>query len=139
LINQLESAASLIRKGLLAHGVQPSSLGWFRPSGGWPTPQIIQWAEHHGCRALLGSIWPFDGLLLSLLSPEARLELQQEFVQRFTHLGDIIVMRDTSEFNPRTRETLRLVVPSLMAQGYAFVSLSDLLGCIGWRKFHTLL
>jgi peptidoglycan/xylan/chitin deacetylase (PgdA/CDA1 family) len=129
-INQLESTASAIHQDLLTHGVQPSPLSWFRPSGGWPTPQMIQWAESHGYRTVLGSIWPFDGLSIPLLSPEVRLELQQDFVQRFAHPGGIIVMHDTSEFNPLTRETLRVVVPSLKSIGYTFVRLSDLLGTI---------
>jgi peptidoglycan/xylan/chitin deacetylase (PgdA/CDA1 family) len=130
-INQLDSTATSIHQDLLTHGVQPSPLRWFRPSGGWPTPQMIQWAESHGYRTVLGSIWPFDGLSSPLLSPETRLQLQQEFVQHFAHPGGIIVMHDTTEFNPLTRETLRVVVPSLMANGYTFVGLTELLGSTG--------
>ena len=126
-INQLESTANSIHQDLINYGAEPSPLKWFRPSGGWPTPQMLQWAEDYGYRTVLGSIWPFDGLSLPLLSSEVRLELQQEFVERFAHPGGIIVLHDTTEFNPLTRETLQIVVPSLLAKGYTFVGLSDLL------------
>lgn len=130
-IEQLESTAKSIHADLVNHGAQPSPLVWFRPSGGWPTPQMLRWAESCGYRTVLGSIWPFDGLSLPLLSAELRVRMQEEFVQRFAHPGGIIVMHDTAEFNPLTRETLQVVVPMLKAEGYTFVSLADLLGSPG--------
>jgi peptidoglycan/xylan/chitin deacetylase (PgdA/CDA1 family) len=63
-----------------------------------------------------------------LVSPQIRLELQQRFVEHFAHPGGIIVLHDTREFNPLTRETLKAVVPVLKAKGFRFVTLSALLG-----------
>lgn len=127
-IEQLDSTADAIKHDLDSFGSLHSPLCWFRPSGGWPTPRMLDWVENRGYRTVLGSIWPFDGLSFPLLSPELRVELQQEFVERFAHPGGIIVMHDTAEFNPLTRETLQVVVPLLKAKGYRFVCLTELLG-----------
>ena len=126
-IEQLDSTADAIKQDLDSFGSPPSPLCWFRPSGGWPTPRMLDWVESRGYRTVLGSIWPFDGLSFPLLSPELRVELQQEFVERFAHPGGIIVMHDTAEFNPLTRETLQVVVPVLKAKEYSFVHLTELL------------
>jgi peptidoglycan/xylan/chitin deacetylase (PgdA/CDA1 family) len=126
-IEQLESTANAIKLDLDRLGSPPPPLRWFRPSGGWPTPRMLEWAERRGYRTVLGSIWPFDGLSLPLLSPEIRVELQKEFVNRFAHPGGIIVMHDTAEANPLTRETLQVVAPVMKAKGYSFVRLTELL------------
>jgi peptidoglycan-N-acetylglucosamine deacetylase len=124
---QLEFTANAIQQDLLAFGAPPVNLHWFRPSGGWPTPRMVEWAADGGYRTVLGSIWPFDGLSIPLVTPRIRLELQQQFVERFAHPGGIIVMHDTVEFNPLTRETLVEAVPRLKQEGYSFVSLKGLL------------
>lgn len=126
-IEQLDYTAKAIQKDLITFGLPPISLRWFRPSGGWPTPSMIEWASDRGYRTVLGSIWPFDGLSIPLIDPKVRLGLQQQFVERFAHPGGIIVMHDTIEFNPLTRETLKEVVPRLRQEGYTFVGLSELL------------
>lgn len=88
---------------------------------------MLAWAETLGYRTVLGSIWPFDGLSIPFLSKEVRTKLQVEFIERFAHPGGIIVMHQTEQFNPLTRETLKVVVPQLKAEGYTFVGLSELL------------
>jgi peptidoglycan/xylan/chitin deacetylase (PgdA/CDA1 family) len=125
---QLELTEEVIQADLRQAGQPATPLKWFRPSGGWPTPQMVGWAQNRGYRTVLGSIWPFDGLKVPLLSAEKRLELQEAFVERFAHPGGILVMHDTPEANPLTRETLRTVVPRLKEEGYGFVTLSALLG-----------
>jgi peptidoglycan/xylan/chitin deacetylase (PgdA/CDA1 family) len=89
---------------------------------------MLGWAESQGYRTVLGSIWPLDGISIPLLSPEKRLELQAQCVERFAHPGGILVLHDTEDDNPYTRETLRIVVPKLKDAGYGFVTLSGLLG-----------
>lgn len=126
-MKQLDFTANAINEDLQTCGTPPVHLRWFRPSGGWPTPGMVGWAESRGYQTVLGSIWPFDGLSVPLISPELRLELQQRFVEHFAHPGAIIVLHDTSEFNPLTRETLREVVPVLQDKGFSFVTLSRLL------------
>jgi peptidoglycan/xylan/chitin deacetylase (PgdA/CDA1 family) len=124
---QLEFTANAIQEDLLTFGSPPVNLHWFRPSGGWPTPRMLDWAADSGYRTVLGSIWPFDGLSMPLVNSQIRLEMQQHFVEMFAHPGGIIVMHDTVEFNPLTRETLREVVPKLRREGYSFVGLNDML------------
>lgn len=126
-MEQLDFTTEAIRKDLESNGIPCKPLRWFRPSGGWPTPQMTVWAEARGYRTVLGSIWPFDGIPIPLLTPEARLELQEQFVAHFAHPGGIIVMHDTSKSNPLTRETLATIVPKLRSRGYTFVTLGDLL------------
>jgi peptidoglycan/xylan/chitin deacetylase (PgdA/CDA1 family) len=126
--DQIKDTSIIITQDLERSRTPLTQLQWFRPSGGWPTPRMLEWAETLGYRTVLGSIWPFDGLSLPLLSKEARTTFQQDFIERFAHPGGIIVIHDTKEFNPLTRETLQVVVPHLMAEGYTFVRLSQLLG-----------
>jgi peptidoglycan/xylan/chitin deacetylase (PgdA/CDA1 family) len=126
-VDQLEDTAAAIQADVRQAGLPATPLRWFRPSGGWPTPQMLRWVESRGYRTVLGSIWPFDGLSIPLISAEQRLELQQAFVTRFAHPGGIIVLHDTLEANPLTRQTLREVVPRLREEGYRFETLSGLL------------
>ena len=94
-LQQLEMTETAIRADLHKAGLTAPPLKWFRPSGGWPTPQMLRWVEERGYRTVLGSIWPFDGLTIPLLSNEKRLELQETFVERFAHPEGIVVMHDT--------------------------------------------
>lgn len=126
-IDQLQYTSEKIKQDLEGSNILSTPLHWFRPGGGWPTPQMLRLAETRGYRTVLGSIWPFDGLSLPFVSPQARITWQQEFIVRFAHPGGIIVMHDTKEFNPLTRETLQVVVPHLKAEGYTFVRLTQLL------------
>jgi peptidoglycan/xylan/chitin deacetylase (PgdA/CDA1 family) len=126
--DQVQDTSIKIMQDLESSGTALTQLQWVRPSGGWPTPRMLEWAETLGYRLVLGSIWPFDGLSLPLVPNEARITLQQKFIERFAHPGGIIVMHDTKEFNPLTRETLQVVVPHLKAEGYTFVRLTQLLG-----------
>jgi peptidoglycan/xylan/chitin deacetylase (PgdA/CDA1 family) len=125
---QLQDTADRISEQLQVAGLANPPLKWFRPSGGWPTLQMLGWAESQGYRTVLGSIWPFDGIPIPLLGSEKRLELQKHFVERFAHPGGILVLHDTDQHNSHTRETLKVVVPKLQAAGYDFVTLTGLLG-----------
>ena len=127
-IAQLEATAAAIQADLRNAGQSPAPLRWFRPGGGWPTPRMLRWAESRGYRTVLGTIWPGDGLPIPLLSSEARLALQEKFVERCAHPGGIIVLHDTPAANPLTRATLKAAVPKLREEGYSFVTLSGMLG-----------
>jgi peptidoglycan/xylan/chitin deacetylase (PgdA/CDA1 family) len=126
-LEQLDFTANAITEDLKRSWIPPVQLRWFRPSGGWPTPRMVEWAEGRGYKTVLGLIWPFDGLSVPLLSREMRLEFQQRLVEHLAHPGGIIVLHDTREFNPLTRETLREVVPILKDEEFSFVTLSQLL------------
>ena len=125
---QLEATAAAIQADLRNAGQSPTPLRWFRPSGGWPTPRMLRRAESRGYRTVLGSIWPCDGVPLPLLPSQTRLAWQKMAVERFAHPGGIVVLHDTPAANPLTRATLKAVVPKLREEGYAFVTLSGLLG-----------
>jgi peptidoglycan/xylan/chitin deacetylase (PgdA/CDA1 family) len=120
-LQQLDETAAAIREDLAAAG-QSAPLGWFRPSGGWFHPPMVEWARSRGYQTVLGSIWPLDGL--GLAPPE---QAQRWIVERFAHPGGIVVVHDTEEANPATRSTLKAVVPELQQRGFSFVTLSTLL------------
>jgi peptidoglycan/xylan/chitin deacetylase (PgdA/CDA1 family) len=121
-LQQLDDTAAAIKGDLSAAG-QTAPLRWFRPSGGWLHPPMVDWAQSRGYRSVLGSVWPLDGL--DIAPPK---QVQRWFVERFVHPGAIIVMHDTQAANPATRRTLQAVVPKLQKKGFTFVTLSTLLG-----------
>jgi peptidoglycan/xylan/chitin deacetylase (PgdA/CDA1 family) len=121
-LQQLEATALAIKNDLAASG-QTSPLRWFRPSGGWFHPPMVEWARSRGYRTVLGSIWPLDGLGISPPEPA-----QHWLVERFAHPGGIVVLHDTQAAKPATCRTLQAVVPELQQKGYSFVTLSTLLG-----------
>ncbi len=119
-LQQLDATSVAINEDLAAAG-QTAPLRWFRPSGGWPHPPMVEWAQSRGYRTVLGSIWPLD----SYGPPE---QAQRWFVERFAHPGGIVVLHDTIAANPATRHTLQAVVPKLQKKQFTFVTLSHLLG-----------
>ena len=121
-LQQLEATALAIKNDLAAAN-QSAPLRWFRPSGGWFHPPMVEWARSRGYRTVLGSIWPLDGL--GIAPPEPA---QRWIVERFAHPGGIVVVHDTTQANPATRRTLQAVVPELQQKGFSFVTLTTLLG-----------
>jgi len=119
---QLDDTSVAIKDDLAAAG-QTAPLRWFRPSGGWFHPPMVEWAHSRGYRTVLGSIWPLDGL--GIAPPEPA---QRWLVERFAHPGGIVVLHDTTQANPATRRTLQAVVPELQQKGFSFVTLTTLLG-----------
>lgn len=68
---QLDETAAAIREDLAAAG-ESAPLRWFRPSGGWFHPPMVEWARSRGYRTVLGSIWPLDGLGIAPPEPAQR-------------------------------------------------------------------
>lgn len=124
---ELEETGRQLQAALLSAG-RPDSLHWFRPAGGWCHPWMLAWARERGYRGVLGSLWPFDGLELPLISRRRwRQAFQIWWIRRFVHPGAILVLHDTPAANAATQATLRAVVPQLQQRGYRFVTLSELL------------
>ena len=121
-LRQLDDTSAAIKKDLAAAGLT-APLHWFRPSGGWPHPPMLEWARSRGFQTVLGLIWPLDGL--GIAPPESA---QRWFVEQFAHPGGIVVLHDSKDANPATRRTLLQDVPDLQQKGYKFVTLSTLLG-----------
>jgi len=121
-LQQLDDTSVAIKNDLAAAD-QTAPLRWFRPSGGWFHPPMVEWARSRGYRTVLGSIWPLDGL--GIAPPEPA---QRWLVGRFAHPGGIVVLHDTEEANPATCRTLQAVVPELQQRCFSFVTLSTLLG-----------
>lgn len=121
-LQQLDDTTAVIKADLAAAGLT-APLRWFRPSGGWPHPPMLEWARSRGFQTVLGSIWPLDGL--GIAPPE---QAQRWFVEQFAHPGGIVILHDTKAANPATRRTLLREVPDLRQRGFSFVTLSTLLG-----------
>jgi peptidoglycan-N-acetylglucosamine deacetylase len=92
----------------------------FRPGSGWFDQQMVEQAAERGYRTVLGSVYPFDAHLPSVRF--ASWYLLQNLVP-----GAIVVLHDGADRGARTAEVLRRVLPELHRQGYAVVSVSDLL------------
>jgi peptidoglycan-N-acetylglucosamine deacetylase len=77
---------------------------------------MLDYIEHHGYRAVLGSVYPHD--------PQIRIPaLNAWHINRGIHPGAIIIIHD----RPYTPETLRSLLPQLKQQGYELVTVSQLL------------
>ena len=120
-LQELDHTSAAIKKDLAAAGLT-APLRWFRPSGGWPHPPMLEWARSRGYQTVLGSIWPLDGL--GIAPPE---QAQRWFVEQLAHPGGIVILHDTKDANPATRRTLLREVPELQQRGFSFVTLSTLL------------
>ncbi|KAJ3216936.1 hypothetical protein HDU67_008755 [Dinochytrium kinnereticum] len=96
---------------------------WFRPGQGWFTHEMCDTAERHGYRTVLGCRFPLD-----TASPDPQLNAWH--VIQGIHPGAIVVLHDARE---RIKQTLRILLPTLIQMGYRVVTISELyrLACVG--------
>ena len=92
----------------------------FRPPGGIISQAVMTLAEDHSYRVILWSIdtrdWahtPVDRITKTVLDEAGA--------------GDIILMHDGIKRNSPTPDALRVLIPALLARGYRFVTVSELL------------
>jgi peptidoglycan-N-acetylglucosamine deacetylase len=104
------------------HGVMAEWGGGqlFRPGSGWVSEPMLEVAQTHGYRTVLGSIYAFDA---QIPIPA----FHRWFVREAAHPGGIIVLHDGPERGRRTAEILEAVLPALLAEGYEIVPVSMLL------------
>lgn len=92
---------------------------FFRPPGGFYNRNVLATAQQMGYRLVLWSVDPRDW---------ARPSVQQvvKTVLSHVHPGDIILLHDGQYPSP-TPQAVTQVIDSLKAQGYTFVTMSELL------------
>ena len=92
----------------------------FRPPGGIISQTMMTLAQDHRYRVILWSIDTRDWSHPSV-------ELITKTVLEEVGAGDIILMHDGIEHNSPTPTALRRLIPELLARGYRFVTVSELL------------
>lgn len=93
----------------------------FRPPGGIISQTVMALAQDHRYRVILWSIDTRDWSHPSVEQITAT-------VLDEVGAGDIILMHDGIEHNSPTPAALRRLIPELLARGYRFVTVSELLG-----------
>jgi len=100
--------------------LQPySDLRWFRPGSGWYDEGMLATLQRHGYRTALGSIYPYDPQVASAW-------FSSHYVLWKARPGAIIVLHDYAVRGGRTVAALETILPELIAQGYRFITLSEL-------------
>ena len=92
----------------------------FRPPGGILSGTVTALAEDHRYRVILWSVDTRDWAH----TPVAQIT---KTVLDEVGAGDIILMHDGIKSNSPTPEALRILIPELLARGYRFVTVSELL------------
>ena len=92
---------------------------WFRRGSGFYDNRLIQSVQSKGLRIALGSIYPHDVAVPSVL-------INSWYICANAFPGGIIVLHDGPGRGQRTSAVLRRIIPALRAEGYAFRVLSDL-------------
>lgn len=92
----------------------------FRPPGGIISQTVMTLADDHQYRVILWSIDTRDWA-------HTPVEKITQTVLDEVDAGDIILMHDGIEVDSPTPSALRILIPALLARGYHFVTVSDLL------------
>ncbi|ORY45875.1 glycoside hydrolase/deacetylase [Rhizoclosmatium globosum] len=114
----------LVSVDALLQEFQPSpEVKWFRPGSGVFSQEMLEIAEKHAYRTILGCRFPVD-----TTSRDPRLNAWH--VSSGMHPGAIVVLHD---MRPWIHETLRILLPTLQTKGYAFVNAGELyrVACLG--------
>jgi peptidoglycan/xylan/chitin deacetylase (PgdA/CDA1 family) len=94
-------------------------LVWARPASGWYSHVMISVMQRHGYRCALGSVYPFDATIPSVV-------WAKRYILRNARPGAIVVLHDGGRRGWRTARVLAEVLPELRRRGYRVVSLSEL-------------
>lgn len=97
-----------------------TTVTWLRPGGGWCNQKMAKAAQQNNYKIALGSVWAYDTHINSA-------KFASWFILKNTRPGSIIVLHDVGDRGMRTVTTLETVIPTLQAQGYQFVTLSELI------------
>ena len=95
-------------------------IAWYRPGAGLYNQRVLDSASQLGYRTVLGSIYPYDASISEQSGGKGFIEY---FIKSNSHPGGIIILHDG---RIRTVHVLDEVIPYLKADGYTFVTLSDL-------------
>lgn len=92
---------------------------WFRPGHGWFNNAVLDVAARAGMRTALGSVFPFDPAVQSVL-------VNATYLRCRVHPGGVVILHDGAG-RWATAATLRSALPALQARGFKFVTLSELI------------
>lgn len=107
--NELSGSAQLQEK-----------ISWFRPGGGFFNSTVIKCYKHMGYRCMLGDAYPHDPALPFPAFLTWHLKL-------VTKPGSVIILHDGKASRVRATVTvLQELIPFLQAQGYSFLTLSQM-------------
>jgi peptidoglycan/xylan/chitin deacetylase (PgdA/CDA1 family) len=93
---------------------------WFRPGSGWYDDWMVEIAERHGYRIVLGSVYPIDAQLHWSW-------LAYRFIVWRARPGAIVILHESGGRAERTLRTLGKVLPELRRRGHRMVTLSELM------------
>lgn len=96
-----------------------TAVRWFRPGSGWYNQNMLQIISRYGYQAVLGSIYPYDAQITAV-------DFIVDYILRRAQPGRIIIVHDGLAERIRVVDVLRRVLPELQAQGFEFVTLSQL-------------
>ncbi len=91
---------------------------WFRPGGGFFTPEMSQAVAQQNLCLALGSVYPWD-------SHQSSTEFTSDYILGRVFPGAIIVLHDGGDRGRRTAAVLDKVLPHLVAKGYRVATLSE--------------
>jgi len=92
---------------------------WFRPGSGRFESWMFGAICDHGYRGILGDVYPFDAQL-------PWKNLADRFIRASVRPGSIIILHEGPRMGDRTALVLEKLIPALVASGYQFVPLSQL-------------
>ncbi len=119
LLEASEAEDQLLITHNLITAYQPSTK-WFRPGGGLTDRALNELSHSHGYSTVIGSVYPFDALIPEEYGGEYFIT---RYIDRNIHPGAIIILHDG---RIRTIRVLENILPTLVNDGYQFVTLSEL-------------
>ena len=102
---------------------QFATVSWLRPGHGRCNANMNKIAQKYNYKIALGSVWSYDTSISSL-------KFSRWYIKHNIRPGSIIVLHDSGNKSDRrgknTIAVLNKILPQLQAQGYSFVTLSEL-------------
>jgi len=98
---------------------EANTLKWLRPGMGFYSSAMVEIAQKHDYKIVLGSRFPYDTHIHSS-------RFASVFILRTVRSGDIMVLHDGEERGERTLQTLKAILPALQVKGYEITTVSEL-------------
>lgn len=96
-----------------------AEIRWFRPGSGWYNQRMLDQIRPYGYRCVVGSLYPYDAQTSSV-------EFVTGYILGNVQPGSIVILHDGETERRKTVTVLRRVLPLILARGYQFVTLSQL-------------
>ncbi|MDJ0755633.1 MAG: polysaccharide deacetylase family protein [Ardenticatenaceae bacterium] len=96
---------------------------WYRPGSGFFDQRMVTSANRLGYQLVIGSVYPYDAQIPAQIDAT---KFVSNYVLANTTPGAIIVLHDGHDGRSRVIDVLTEIIPQLKADGYEFVTLSEL-------------